>query len=135
MVANNRDQPSSHQRITSARVAPEFISNSWSRLRSGFSPSVVRKSVKRERMLPAICLTMMCDRIRFGIERYEQLFVFELSDGALGKAFVPAELAADFFKIMRGNVGHAFESSRDLVKRTDSSCWIRFECTKILHQP
>jgi len=33
-------------------------SNSESRLRSGFSPSEVRKSVQRERMLPAMCFTM-----------------------------------------------------------------------------
>ena len=32
--------------------------NSVSRLRSGFSPSLVRKSVQRDRMLPAMCFTI-----------------------------------------------------------------------------
>src|SRR5262249_45475537 len=34
------------------------VSNSPSRLRSGFSPSVVRKSRHRERMFPAMCFTI-----------------------------------------------------------------------------
>ena len=51
-------QPRSQSAISSARVLGAS-SNSVSRLRSGFSPSVTRKSVQRERMLPAMCFTMM----------------------------------------------------------------------------
>src|SRR5260221_171683 len=47
----------SQSSINSARVFGG-ASNSLSRLRSGFSPSVVRKSFQRERMLPAMCFTM-----------------------------------------------------------------------------
>src|SRR5579864_1330747 len=57
MAPRTQAQPSSHQRITSARVVAPLTSNSWSRKRSGFSPSLVRKSVKRERILPARCFT------------------------------------------------------------------------------
>ena len=111
MAANTRAQPSSHQRMTSARVVAEVISNSWSRLRSGFSPSLVRKSVKRERMLPARCLTRMAIEFDSGIKRYKQLFIFELSDSALSQAFVPAKLAADFLKVVVGNVGMHLNAS------------------------
>src|SRR5581483_10791713 len=52
-------QPDSHHPMTSWRVVAAWMMNSWSRLRSGFSPSLVRKSVKRERMLPARCFTMI----------------------------------------------------------------------------
>ncbi len=44
--------------MISARVVSGFISNSRSRKRSAFSPSVVRKSVKREPMFPAMCFTI-----------------------------------------------------------------------------
>jgi len=43
-------------------------SNSRSRLRSGFSPSLVRKSVQRERMFPAMCFTMTAIEFGFGVE-------------------------------------------------------------------
>src|SRR5579864_3494111 len=56
-VRKTHAQPSSHQRRSSSRVGSPLSSNSWSRWRSGFSPSLVRKSVKRDRMLPEICLT------------------------------------------------------------------------------
>jgi len=50
-VAKRRPQPSSQRARNSSRErAPG--SNSLSRSRSGFSPSVVRKSVQRERKLP-----------------------------------------------------------------------------------
>src|SRR5579871_4131438 len=41
-------------------------SNSRSRCRSGFSPSLLRKSVKRDRMLPARCLTRMATEFDSG---------------------------------------------------------------------
>ena len=41
-----------------SRVSRDSASNSLSRLRSGFSPSAVRKSVQRDRMLPATCFMM-----------------------------------------------------------------------------
>jgi hypothetical protein len=49
--------PRSHNSISAARSVGGS-SNSESRLRSGFSPSVVRKSVQRDRMLPVMCLTI-----------------------------------------------------------------------------
>src|ERR1700677_2518815 len=51
-------QPPSQSCINSLRVVGAST-NSLSRSRSGFSPSLVRKFVQRDRMLPAICLTMM----------------------------------------------------------------------------
>ena len=50
-------QPSSHRFINDSRSSGGVV-NSRSRFRSGFSPSLARKSVQRERMLPAMCLTM-----------------------------------------------------------------------------
>ena len=46
-----------------------------SRSRSGFSPSVVRKSVQRERMLPVMCFTMIGNRVGFVVDRGEKLLV------------------------------------------------------------
>jgi hypothetical protein len=51
-------QAASHICMSWARVVAGEISNSWSRWRSGFSPSLVRKSVRREPMLPAMCFMM-----------------------------------------------------------------------------
>src|SRR5215472_4541090 len=51
-------QPRSHNSTSAARVFGAS-SNSPSRLRSGFSPSVVRKSIHRERAFPAMCFTIM----------------------------------------------------------------------------
>src|ERR1035437_9110415 len=51
IVSKTRCQFCSHELSTSSRLASACITNSRSRLRSGFSPSLVRKPVKRERML------------------------------------------------------------------------------------
>ena len=72
---------------SAARVAGGST-NSLSRLRFGFSPSVVRKSVQRERMLPAMCFTMIaielaslsrtaksCSSVTCSIARSAELFV------------------------------------------------------------
>jgi len=57
-VSSSSCQYFSQAAMISSREASEATMNSWSRLRSGFSPSVVKKSVKRERMLPAMCFTI-----------------------------------------------------------------------------
>jgi hypothetical protein len=58
-IAEKRQaQPASHNASTAARSLGGSL-NSSSRLRSSFSPFVVRKSVQREGILPAICFTMM----------------------------------------------------------------------------
>ena len=105
IAAKTQVQPSSHHFITSTRVVFAFSSNSWSRKRSGFSPSVVRKSVKRERMFPARCLTRMRYRVGFGIEGYEEIFVAQLRHRAFAEALVAAHLAAGFVEVVR-QVGH-----------------------------
>ncbi len=66
MAENTQAQPSSHHRMTSARVVAAFTSNSRSRNRSGFSPSLVKKSVKRDRMFPARCLTKVATELASG---------------------------------------------------------------------
>src|SRR6187431_3208214 len=53
-ASNTHCQPCSHSAISSARLCARS-SNSWSRMRVGFSPSEVRKSTHRDRMLPAMC--------------------------------------------------------------------------------
>src|SRR5687767_12970345 len=53
MASNGHCQPCSHSAISSARDWCGS-SNSPSRMRSGFSPSVVRKFTQRDRMLPAM---------------------------------------------------------------------------------
>ena len=72
--------PQSHQRGARWRR----ISNSVSRLRSGFSPSLERKSVQRERMFPAMCFTMTAIEFDFGIQHGEEALVGALLHGALG---------------------------------------------------
>src|ERR1035441_593507 len=62
---NTQTQPACQSAISASRVAGGS-SNSVSRWRSGFSPSVVRKPVQRERMLPVMCLTMMAIELASG---------------------------------------------------------------------
>src|SRR5687768_18608310 len=52
-------------------------SNSQSRLRQGFSPSVVRKSVHRDSMLPCRCfmITLMLLLFSFGDQNNDSSFV------------------------------------------------------------
>src|SRR5579863_6289816 len=71
------------------------------------------------------------DRIRLWIERYEQLFVFQLSDGALCQAFVPTELATGFIEIVSCDVSIHHASSRFGVK-SDSLSWIRLQADGFL---
>src|SRR4051794_4974073 len=55
--SNSRCQPDSQWAINSSRVV-NVSTNSSSRFRQGFSPSVVRKSVHRESKFPATCFMM-----------------------------------------------------------------------------
>src|SRR2546428_706386 len=66
IVSSTTSHPWFHQRINSSRDTASVISNSASRLRSGFSPSVVRKSRKRERRLPALCFAMIAMLLESG---------------------------------------------------------------------
>jgi hypothetical protein len=59
------------------------------------------------------------DGIRLGIERYEELFVFQLSHGGFGQAFVPAELAPGFLKVVGGNVVMHLRLPRKLGVKSD----------------
>ena len=76
-------------------------SNSVSRLRSGFSPSVVRKFRQRERILPDHVFHDDGDGVRFRIERGEQSLVGALLHGALGQFFVIAEEADGILQVRR----------------------------------
>ena len=82
------------------------MTNSRSRLRSGFSPSVVRKSVKRERMLPARCFTMMATLLDSGLGLGKKLLVAELRHGVVGQALVAAQATERFVNIEGGKIAH-----------------------------
>jgi len=56
------------------------------------------------------------DGIRFRINRSEKIFVFELCDGGFGHAFMPAQLAANFFEVVGGEVGHRVLLQRSEVR-------------------
>ena len=66
----------------------------------GFSPSLVRKSVKRERMFPARCFTRMATEFDFRIEGDKKLFIFKLGTSRLRPALVAAQLAARFVEVV-----------------------------------
>ena len=85
---------------------PDATRNSWSRWRSAFSPSLARKSVKRERKFPCNVLGDDGDTVGFRIGLGEKLLLAELRDGALGQALVSAKSAENLVKILRANVGH-----------------------------
>ena len=90
MALKTQAQPFSHSASNCLRVAGGST-NSLSRLRFGFSPSVVRKSVQRERMLPAMCFTMIAIELASGSSDGEELLIGDLLHGALGKLLVVAE--------------------------------------------
>src|SRR5438045_9623182 len=85
-----RVQPSSQRSSSALRVAGGST-NSLSRSRSGFSPSDVKKSVQRDRILPAMCFTNDPDGIRFFIQDGEELFVGNLLHRAFRKLLVIPE--------------------------------------------
>src|SRR6476469_8274649 len=54
-VSKRMRQPSAQRAMIAARESDGACSNSPSRFRSGFSPSLVRKPENRERRFPAMC--------------------------------------------------------------------------------
>jgi hypothetical protein len=73
-------QPRSHNSKSSARL-PKESTNSSSRFRHGFSPSVVRKSIQREVKFPATCFIMTAMEFVFASSA-----VWSLSSGTCSTA-------------------------------------------------
>src|ERR1022692_1459353 len=89
IVSKTRCQFCSHELSTSSRLASACMTNSRSRLRSGFSPSLVRKEAGKARAHVARHV-LHDDRHAVGLSigRGKKLLIRELGHGAIGKALV-----------------------------------------------
>ena len=115
-VSKSASQPVSQSSIMLARVSPS-LTNSESRNRSGFSPSVVRKSVQREREVSADVLDDYGEGIGFGIDRAEKLLVGDLVEGLFGHLFIALESLECIGRCNFEVSGRSFRDLREFNKQ------------------
>src|SRR5688572_17330974 len=89
-----------HRVSNDTRVSPASCSNSMSRRLVGVSPSVVRKSVHRERRISGNMLHDRLERVFTLTQRHEEIrIVPELCNGSLGQLLLFLVLEHDIIQI------------------------------------